>query len=489
MQKIQVVFLSILIAFGIANCLNAQQRLTPDYLFNSDPTTHVIDSKFWLFTSHDQVTVNFQGPEDYWHNIMDCQAYSTVDFIHWKHHGSILSIHDFKWATDFKLWDGDAGIAANGKFYAYTSVPSQHFSISVAVANQPQGPYNDALGKPFITHDTLLAHGIPLKKDGQEFGVMSPVVIYDKGGNPYLLFGQFRVFAVKLKPNMTEMEGKIFEIEIPLKGGEAVEYIEGPMINEINGKYYFTYMTYKNWQGKNNTNFSNDDPYGPYIQYCVSDNMFGPYADPKHLIYPLDSAACNYAHCIIKHKDKWVLAYHVPFAGKQHRQIAITELTVNEDGSLQPIYPAKDKGIVPGAKIKLTLDAFAPKREAEEFHKRKDAIEERGLSQDFHLKMKNKGWLLFKDMDFKEGATGFKIAISCENCNISNAKVEFRLDSPTGKLIGEAPVNFTYWIIYYKEITGVISGVKGIHDVYLVAKGENGDAYGRLFNVNWFTFY
>jgi hypothetical protein len=39
----------------------------------------------------------------------------------------------------------------------------------------------------------------------------------------------------------------------------------------------------------------------------------------------------------------------------QHRQIAITELTVNKDGSLKPVFPKMDKGIVPGKKMKVYM--------------------------------------------------------------------------------------------------------------------------------------
>jgi hypothetical protein len=67
--------------------------------------------------------------------------------------------------------------------------------------------------------------------------------------------------------------------------------------------------------------------------------------------------------------------------------------------------------------------AFAYKREAEEFHARKDAYEERGVKQDFHFKMKNNGYLLSKNMDFGEGAKSFVISISFENSKIKNAKV------------------------------------------------------------------
>ncbi|MEP7279604.1 MAG: carbohydrate-binding protein [Bacteroidota bacterium] len=466
----------------------SQQLLTPDYLFNTDATAHIIDGKYWLFVCHDQSSAKFIGPEDYWHSIMDYHAYSTSDLVHWRNHGSIFSIHDIQWTTDFPIWDSDAGIKANGKYYSFVTVRKNNFCIALLEADKPDGPYKDILKKPFITEQTLLDQGIPAKKDGQPFGIISPTIIFDDDSIPYLYFGQYRLFAVKLKKNMMEMDGKIQEIDVPLKGGEAIEFIEEASITKIKSKYYLTYMTYKDWKGKKNNYFKPNDPSGPYIQYCVSDKLLGPYSNPKHLIYPYDSTACNNAAYISKFNNKWILAYQIPYKGMQHRQIAITELNVNKDGSLIPIYPKLDRGIAPDKKISMVYDAYVYKREAEEFYDRKDAIEERSIQQDFHFKLKNNGYLMFNDVDFGEGAKFFKIAVSCENSKIKNAKIEMRLDSPQGKLIGEVPVGFTYWITYYKELTGPVRGASGIHNVYIVAKGENGDAYGRLFNINWFTF-
>ena len=484
MRNLQI----ILALFVFSQNVRAQQLLTPDYLFNTDPTAHIINGRYWLFVCHDQSSTKFIGPEDHWHNIMDYHAYSTTDFLNWKNHGSIFSIHDIPWVTDFPVWDSDAGIEANGKFYAYVTVRKDNFCIGVLEADKPDGPYKDVLKTPFITEQTLLDHGIPVEREGQKFGIISPTVIFDKDSIPYLYFGQFRLFIVKLKKNMKEMDGKIHEIDVPLKGGEATEFIEEASITKINSKYYLTYLSYKDWEGKKNNYFRRDEPFGPYIQYCVSDNLMGPYKNPKHLIYPYDSASCNNAAYISKYKDKWALAYQLPYKGMQHRQIAMTELKINKDGSLQPIFPKMDKGIAPGQKMKVVYDAFVYKREAEEFFERKDAFEERGIKQDFHFKLKNNGYLMFKDIDFGDGGKSFKISASCENSAVKNAKVEFRLDSPDGRLIGSANVGFTYWITYYNEIKGNISNATGVHDLYIVAKGEGGDAYGRLFNVNWFTF-
>jgi len=480
----------IIILLVFSNPIYSQQLISPNYQFNSDPTIREINGRLYLFTTHDQSTVNFQGPEDFWHNMYDYHAYSTIDFKTWIDHGSALSIHDVKWASDFSVWDGDIGIPANGKYYAYVPFRSKEFEIGVLVSDRPEGSYIDVLGKPLINSDTLLKHGIVLQKEGMNHKVecLSPTVIYDENNQPYLIFGQWRVLAVKLKPNMIDFDGKIFEVEVPLFGGLASEYIEGPWIHKMQTKYYFTYMTYKDYEGKKNINFKESDPYGPYIQYCVSENMFGPYKNPKHWIYPLDSASCNVQHGVGVYKGKWYVAYHLPYQGKQHRQVAITHLKMNKNGNLQPIYPKEDNGIIPQDSTNLLLDAYAYKREAEEFHSRKDAYEERGTKQDFHFKIKDNGYLLFKNMDFGEGAKSLVISVSCENSKIKNARVEFRLDSLEGKIIGTADIGFTYWITYYKDYTGVINDATGVHDLYIVAKGENGDAYGRLFNINWFTF-
>jgi arabinoxylan arabinofuranohydrolase len=88
------------------------------------------------------------------------------------------------------------------------------------------------------------------EREGQKFGVISPTIIYDNDSIPYLYFGQFRFFMVRLKKNMIEMDGNIKEIDVPLKGGEATEFIEEASITKINSKYYLTYLTYKDWEGK-----------------------------------------------------------------------------------------------------------------------------------------------------------------------------------------------------------------------------------------------
>lgn len=110
----------LLIAAALASHSSIGQKLvTPGYLFNSDPTCREIDGQFYLFTTQDPFTTELQTDNKFFKGMYAYHALSTTDFDHWTDHGSILTSRDVSWNTGAALWDGDAGIPANGKFYAY----------------------------------------------------------------------------------------------------------------------------------------------------------------------------------------------------------------------------------------------------------------------------------------------------------------------------------------------------------------------------------
>jgi arabinoxylan arabinofuranohydrolase len=450
----------------------ADSVISPDYLFNSDPTLHTIGDRLWMFTSHDQTSENFiKG--NLWDEMYDYHAISTDDFRTWVDHGSIFSIHDVAWSKGNAVWDGDAGIAANGKYYAYAPFDYQ---IGVLVADHPAGPYKDALGRPLIgKHD----YGIENKAG---FTVVSPSVIFIDN-KPYLLFGWGALYVARLKPNMIELDENPVVCKIP------ADYVESPIITRINGKFYLTYSSGGLW-GENGLA-------KPQIKYCIADSIYGPYANAAVLqdiqINPdgqgFKKKYAGNAHQGVEfYKGQWYFAYHRDSKNGSHRHACITKLTVNPDGTLGVIDPNTDKGVVDGP-INFVLDAFAPyKREAEEFHARHDAEEEKGIRQDFHFKMKDGGWLRFNRMDFGAGAGGVKMEVSCENTNVIDAGAEFRLDTADGPVIAKVRVNPTGGKTKYVVLTDTANKVSGIHDLFIVARGKGGDAAGQLFNINWFTF-
>jgi hypothetical protein len=91
-------------------------------------------------------------------------------------------------------------------------------------------------------------------------------------------------------------------------------------------------------------------------------------------------------------------------------------------------------------------------------------------------------------MDFADGAAGYRMAFSYENPALREGRVEFRLDTLEGTLIGEVPITFTGGKTKYVIGTGAVKKIGGIHDLFIIARGRGGDASGHLFNINWFTF-
>lgn len=482
--KLREVFfvMSLLVSYAAM----AQKLITPGYQFNSDPTCREINGRFYLFTTQDPFTVQFEKNNEKFKGIYDYHAYSTTDFDNWVDHGSILNTHDAGWHKGNAVWDGDAGIPSNGKYYAYVPFRKNsdkednygYFEIGVLVADKPEGPYVDALGKPMST------------PDGENLKGLSPTVIRDDNGIPFLLWGAgdwktHYVYIAKLKPNMIEFADSIREIKVELRnkcGGK--EYYESPIMFKENNIWHLTYIAFKDNDGRN-CNFGESEPGGSYIQYCTSKSMFGPFdKDPKHLIYPI---YLNNHQGICKYNGKWYIAYHTTYQNI-HRQVCVTSLNFNEDGSLKLIYPEKDSGVGTPGVSNLVLDAFANKREAEEFNARLNADDEMGILWDYHFKMREGGYLRFNNMDFGNGASGFKVEVSCENQDLKEGRLEFRLDNPYGKVIGHADVFYTKGNTNYVILTGPVTGASGINDVCLVAHGGGGDDIARLFNVNWFTF-
>ncbi len=83
--------------------------------------------------------------------------------------------------------------------------------------------------------------------------------------------------------------------------------------------------------------------------------------------------------------------------------------------------------------------------------------------------------------DFGNGATGFSARVASAS---AGGNIEIHLDSVDGPLIGTCPVTNTGGWQSWVTNTVDITGVSGIHDVYLKFTGDT----GYLFNLNWFRF-
>lgn len=472
--------------------VDAQKLITPGYLFNSDPTCREIDGRFYLVATQDPFTVQFKRDNRFFRGMYAYHLYSTTDFDDWTDHGTVLTSRDVGWNAGDALWDGDAAIPHGGRFFAYApfrmNAASEdnygRFNLGVFTSEALTGPYRDVFGRPMQTAD-----GKPLEG-------LSPYVITGDDGFPYLLWGsgdteKHEVWIARLKPSMTELAEAPRQLAVPQRDSCGnLEYFESPMLLKADGKWILTYVAYKDAKG------DRCDAKGSYVRYASADSMFGPFdrEAPRTLIYPAPGGNESTQQGMCRYKGKSYLVYHLPYDdvlpyADHHRQVAVTSLDFQPDGSLRPIHPESDRGVGTPGVSRLSLDAFAGRREAAEFHVRTGVSGEKGLSGEYQMKMKPGGYLLFRNMDFGRGAGAFRAEISAENPALEGARLEVRLDGPAGPLIAEVPVSPTGGRTAYRQVVRKLGArAAGRHDVALVARGTGGDGEGHLFNLTWFTF-
>ena len=164
----------------------AQQRVTARS-YTPDPAPVVSGKTLYVFTGHDMDTATY-------FRMPDWQLFSTRDMKHWKDHGIVMSTATFKWARQGdNAWASQA-IERNGKWYWYVAAEDTScglHGIGVAVADRPEGPWIDPLGKPLIPGG---------------WGYIDPSVFIDDDGQAYLFWGNNGCWYAKLNKDMISID-------------------------------------------------------------------------------------------------------------------------------------------------------------------------------------------------------------------------------------------------------------------------------------------
>ena len=170
----------------LAITMQAQKRVN-NHMYNPDPAPVVSGDRLYVFTGHDLDTATY-------FRMPDWQVFSTTDMEHWTDHGIVLSTANFKWAKQGdNAWASQA-IERNGKWYWYVAAEdtTKHLhGIGVAVADRPEGPWTDALGKPLIPGD---------------WGFIDPTVFIDDDGQAWLFWGNNGCWYAKLNEDMISID-------------------------------------------------------------------------------------------------------------------------------------------------------------------------------------------------------------------------------------------------------------------------------------------
>jgi len=318
------------------------QPLVTDF-YTADPSAHVFDGKLYVYPSHD---IDGSAKEDDLGGHFEMRDYRVLSMDEpggkVTAHPVALDVKDVPWAEK-QMWAPDAAYK-NGTYYLYFPAKDRQgaFRIGVATSKSPVGPF---------------------KADPQPIAgsfSIDPAVFTDDDGKSYMYFGGIwggqlqRNTTGKYDPNgsktdlgaddkpaltpkvapmaadMKAFAGKPRDVVIldekgkPLLGGDHDRrFFEASWMHKYKGKYYFSYST--------------GDTH--YLVYAIGDSPYGPFTYKGRILQPVEGWTTH--HSIVEWKGKWWLFYaDTQLSGQTRlRNVKMTELHYNPDGTIQTIDP------------------------------------------------------------------------------------------------------------------------------------------------------
>lgn len=423
----------------LVNSAFAQNPIIRDQ-FSADPSARVFNGKVYLFPSHDIRAKEGMGRPG-WFCMGDYHVFSSDNLTDWTDHGVIVSQNKVNWvdSTAYSMWAPDC-IEKNGKYYFYfpannmqITFNNRHgFSVGVAVADKPEGPY------------------IPQPEAMKGFMGIDPNVFMDKDGQAYLIWAMGKISIAKLKDNMLELASEPQEVAgLPTEGLK-----EGPWLFERNGIYY---MTYPHVQNKIER-----------LEYATSDNPMGPYKFAGVIMDESPMNCWTNHQSFIEYKGQWYLFYHQnAYSPKfdKNRSVCVDSMFFNADGTIRKVKPTLRGVGISSALKNIEIDRYS-------------AISGTGASVEL-IDTSNtfKGWKTVfsaKDAWIRYDAVDFgKGKEKTVQVNVASPKggvLQIRLDQVNGPLISELtiPASDTWNVLAVKA-----KGCKpGIHNLVVVSGGD-----------------
>lgn len=301
----------LLIALFFAANLTVQAQQNPIFEgYYADPEGIVYNNTFWIYPTFSAA----------YEDQIFFDAFSSKDLKTWTKHSRILDTTEVKWAKR-AMW-APAVIEKDGKYYLFFGANDVHEGevggIGVAVADKPEGPYKDLIGKPLI--NKIINGAQPIDQ----------FVFKDKDGTYYMYYGGWKhCNIVKLKPDFTGIlpfdDGSYYK-EITPK-----DYVEGPFMFIRNNKYYFMWSE-GGWTGPDYK-----------VAYAIADSPFGPFERINTILEQDPEIATGAGHhsvIQVPNKDKYYMVYHRRPLGKtgaSERVTCIDEMKFDKDGYILPV--------------------------------------------------------------------------------------------------------------------------------------------------------
>lgn len=248
-------------------------------------------------------------------------SFSSTDLIHWKKHPHVLDIQNIKWAA-YSIW-APSITQKNDKYYLFFGAndiqnDNQPGGIGVAVADKPEGPFIDHIGKPLISK--FYNHAQPIDQ----------FVFKDTDGQYYLIYGGWRHCNIgKLNDDFTGF--KSFADSTIFKSITPENYVEGPFMIIRQGKYYLMWSE-GDWTGPDYC-----------VAYAMADSPMGPFKRIGKILQQDAQIAVGAGHhsvINIPNTDDWYIFYHRrPLNTKDgnHRETCAERMYFDKNGLILPV--------------------------------------------------------------------------------------------------------------------------------------------------------
>jgi hypothetical protein len=277
----------------------------------ADPEAIIFDNQYWIYPT-------YSAPYE---KQVFMDAFSSPDLVNWTKHERIIDTAAVKWVQK-ALW-APAIVKKDNKYFLFfggndIQNDSEYGGIGIAVADKPEGPFKDYLGKPLI--DRFYNGAQPIDQ----------FVFQDKDGSYLLYYGGWgHCNVVKLNSD--------FRYIVPFEDGTLYKevtpenYVEGPFMFIKEGKYYFMWSE-GGWTGPDYS-----------VAYAIADSPFGPFKRIGKILQQDAKIGTGAGHHSVIHEpesNKWYIVYHrrpLTETDGAHRVTCIDEMRFDENGHIKPV--------------------------------------------------------------------------------------------------------------------------------------------------------
>ena len=414
----------------------------------ADPNAFLFNDRIYAMCSNDDDNGNG-------YDMKSAVVISTKDLVNWTDHGDVFrTTRDAKWAAGSYA---PTAVAAKGKVYMY--FPNIASGVGVLIADKPEGPYKDPLGKALVSGNTYC----PMA------WCFDPVIFVDDDAakSAYLIWGggtpygsNFR--GIALNADMISVKGSTTTPNTP-------NSFEGPFVHKYKGNYYLHYPI----EGNSNIEYamSSTSPISGYTRKGVL--LPNPTLNGQNI-----NGGNNSHESVFEYKGNWYMMYHdrrLSTSSTYKRDVSIDKVEYNTDGTMKQVVVTS--GMAQLANFNPYDSIPAATMSAQKSIK---ANFNASTWINYLVPQSSGAWTKLSQVDFGNGALNFMVGAATTSTAVS---VEVRTGSETGALAGTCKITATSSATTLATSQCAVTGLTGVKDVYLKFLGTTANA-----NFAWFRF-